>query len=38
MTKSAVLRALEKPILTEFPCQMRDDGDFDDLSEKVGWR
>lgn len=38
MTKSAVLRALERPILTDFPYELSNDSNFDDLSEKVGYR
>lgn len=38
MTKSAILRALEKPILTDFPYEISNDSNFDDLSENVGYR
>ena len=38
MTVSAVMRALENPILTEFPYELSDDSNFDDLTENVGYR
>ncbi len=38
MTVTAVLRALENPILTDFPFELSDDSNFDDMSENVGFR
>ena len=38
MTVTAVLRALEKPILTDFPFELSDDSNFDDMTENVGFR
>ena len=38
MTVAAVLRALENPILTDFPYELSDDSNFDDMTENVGFR
>ena len=38
MTVTSVLRALEKPILTDFPYELSNDSNFDDLAEQTGFR
>lgn len=38
MTVSTVLRALENPILTDFPYELSNDSNFDDMTENVGFR
>ena len=38
MTVTAVLRALENPILTDFPYELSNDSNFDDITENVGYR
>ena len=38
MTVSAILRALENPILTDFPYELSNDSNFDDMAENVGYR
>ena len=38
MTVAAVLRALENPILTDFPFELSNDSNFDDITENVGFR
>ena len=38
MTLTAVLRALENPILTDFPYELSNDSNFDDIAEETGFR
>lgn len=38
MTVAAVLRALENPILTDFPYELSDDSNFDDIAQQTGYR
>lgn len=38
MTVTTVLRALENPILTDFPYELSNDSNFDDITENVGYR
>ena len=38
MKVMTVLRALENPILTDFPYELSNDSNFDDITENVGYR
>ena len=38
MTLASVLRALENPILTDFPYELSNVSNFDDISEQTGYR
>ena len=38
MRVSTILRALENPILTDFPYELSNDSNFDDMTENVGFR